>query len=30
MEGNKPVVIPNPEGVTTPSVIAFVEGEKLK
>jgi molecular chaperone DnaK len=31
MEGNEAVVIPNAEGRrTTPSIIAFVEGERLK
>jgi molecular chaperone DnaK len=31
MEGNEPVVIPNAEGKrTTPSVIAFVEGNEIK
>ena len=31
MEGNEPVVIPNAEGKrTTPSVIAFVEGDQSR
>ena len=27
MEGNEPVVIPNAEGRTTPSIVAFIEEE---
>ena len=30
MEGNEPVVIPNSEGKTTPSVVAFVDGGERK